>query len=90
MASCCDLCQLSEPEKCWRRHLMDYLDSKSQFVLCLEQEEEKEKEVDFAVDEKGDHANASKNSALAAAENSALRKKQTLVTGTGSRTLTWR
>lgn len=80
-ASCCDLCHLFEPEKCWRKYLMEFLDSKSQFVLCLEQEEAKEQELDFAVDERGDHASSSKH---------AERKKQTLVTGAGSRTLTWR
>lgn len=74
-ASCCDLCHLFEPEKCWRKCLVEYLDSKSQFVLCLEQEEEKEEELDFAVDERGDHANNSKNSVLATTESSALRKK---------------
>jgi hypothetical protein len=87
--SCCELCHLFEPERCWRRHLMEYLDSKSQFVLCLEQEEAKEQELDFAVDERSGQASG-KGSQLASAESAALRKKQTLVTGAGSRTLTWR
>lgn len=34
---CCHLCNNRETNKCWRRSLLEYLDAKSSFVLCLEE-----------------------------------------------------
>ena len=42
---CCKLCSISIPETCWRKQLIEYLDTKSQFVLCLESESDSTKDA---------------------------------------------
>ena len=57
-------------------------------MLCLEQEEEQGRELAFAIEMR----DGSKDSSFAGMENQTYsqKKKQTIVTGAGSRTLTWR
>ena len=44
---------------------MEFLDSRKQFVLCLELEEEKEQELDFGMEDRRDNSSLLKSSELA-------------------------
>jgi hypothetical protein len=39
---CCKLCTIYLPERCWRDLLIEYLDTKSQLVLCIEEDDSKD------------------------------------------------
>mmetsp|Transcript_4515 Transcript_4515/g.6802 ORF Transcript_4515/g.6802 Transcript_4515/m.6802 type:complete len:125 (+) Transcript_4515:561-935(+) len=34
---CCSLCQNARGDPCWRQSIIEFLDTKSQYVLCLEE-----------------------------------------------------
>lgn len=88
---CCHLCNNKEANKCWRRSLIDFLDTKSQFVLCLE--ESLQSELDPIAEEDEDAHDRS----LGSNKASHTRKKETLspntkkyITGDNANTMTWK